>query len=59
MEGQKLIKIKQASEMLGVSENTLRSWAKRGVLRAFQIRKGLHRRFRAEDIEKLKREFGI
>jgi excisionase family DNA binding protein len=55
----KLVKIKQVAQALGVSEETIRSWVRRGVLKAIQIRPGLHRRFNLSEIEELKRKFGI
>jgi len=49
-----LVSISQAAKELGVCNRTLKSWVKRGVLRAYRI--GLQRdhHFDVEDIEKLK-----
>jgi excisionase family DNA binding protein len=59
MEKKKLVKIHDVAKALGVSEETIRSWVKRGVIKAIQIKKGLHRRFNLEEIEKLKKEFNL
>ena len=50
----KLLKIRQAAEMLGVNPETLRRWDKEGLLKAVRIgiRRGIgDRRYRIEDIE--------
>jgi len=59
MEKKKLVKIKDVAQALGVSEGTIRSWVKRGVLKAIQIRPGLHRRFDLSEIEEIKKKFNI
>jgi excisionase family DNA binding protein len=59
MKERKLVKIRDVARALGVNEETIRSWIKRGVIKAIQLRKGLHRRFELEEIEKLKKEFNL
>jgi excisionase family DNA binding protein len=45
-----LMQVRQAARALGVSENTIRRWEQRGLLRAVRLPSGV-RRFRPEDIE--------
>ena len=52
MEG-KYIKIKEASEMLGVSKLTLRNWDKAGKLLASRHPISNYRVYKTEDIEKI------
>jgi hypothetical protein len=44
-----LMQVRVAARELGVSENTLRRWEQRGLLRAVRLPSGV-RRFRLEDI---------
>jgi excisionase family DNA binding protein len=53
MEKQKLLSISKAAKKLGVSQSTIRSWHKKGILRALQPFKGAWRRFSEEEVEKL------
>ncbi len=55
----KLVKISAVAQAFGVSPDTIRSWIKRGVIKAIQIKPGLHRRFDLSEIEKIKKEFNI
>lgn len=54
----KLLRIKEAAELLGVNPATLRKWDKEGKLPAIKISKRGDRRYKKEDIvqflEKLK-----
>jgi excisionase family DNA binding protein len=59
MEKRRLVKIQDVARALGVNTETIRSWVKRGVIKAIQIRPGLHRRFDLSEIEKLKKEFNL
>jgi|YNPMSStandDraft_2_1061718.scaffolds.fasta_scaffold02620_4 excisionase family DNA binding protein len=59
MERRRLVKIQDVARALGVNTETIRSWVKRGVIKAIQIRPGLHRRFDLSEIEKLKKEFNL
>jgi excisionase family DNA binding protein len=45
-----LMQVRQTARALGVSENTIRRWEDRGLLRAVRLPSGV-RRFRPEDIE--------
>jgi excisionase family DNA binding protein len=45
--------ITQAAQMLGVHQNTLRAWVDKGLVPALRLPSG-HRRFTAEQIEKIK-----
>lgn len=48
-----LMQVRSAARELGVSENTLRRWEARGLLRAVRLPSGV-RRFRPEDIAALR-----
>jgi len=48
-----LMQVRMAARELGVSENTLRRWEERGLLRAVRLPSGV-RRFRPEDIAALR-----
>ena len=45
-----LMQVRQTARALGVSENTIRRWEDRGLLRAVRLPSGV-RRFRPEDVE--------
>ncbi len=47
----KLLRIKEAAEMLGISTATLRKWDKEGKLKAVRISPRGDRRYRKEDVE--------
>lgn len=49
----KLLKIREAAEMLGVNPETLRRWDRDGKLVAVKIGSRGHRRYKKEEIEKL------
>jgi excisionase family DNA binding protein len=49
----KLLKIRQAAEMLGVNPETLRRWDKSGKLKAIIISERGDRRYKRDDIERL------
>lgn len=48
----KLLKIREAAEILNVNPETLRRWDRSGKLKAIIISKRGDRRYRKEDIEK-------
>ncbi len=48
----RLIKIREAAEMLGVNPETLRRWDREGKLKAIIISKRGDRRYKQEDIER-------
>lgn len=50
---QKLLKIREAAEMLNVNPETLRRWDREGRLVAIKISKRGDRRYREEEILKL------
>jgi len=50
---EKLIKLKEAAEILSVHPNTLRLWDKKGILTAVRIGERKIRRYRVRDIEKI------
>jgi excisionase family DNA binding protein len=47
--------VRAAAEALGVHENTLRRWERKGLIRAIKLPTGV-RRFRREDVERLRKE---
>lgn len=48
----RLLKIKEAAELLGVNPETLRRWDRSGKLKAVVISTRGDRRYKKEDIEK-------
>lgn len=48
----KLLRIKEAAELLGVNPATLRKWDKEGRLPAIKISKRGDRRYKMDDIDK-------
>ncbi len=50
---QKLLKIREAAEMLGINPETLRRWDNQGRLRAVRIGKRKDRRYKLEDLQKI------
>jgi excisionase family DNA binding protein len=53
-----LLNVKQTAERLGVHPNTVRAWAKDGVLKSARVPGSRFHRFDARDVERLKREKG-
>lgn len=51
-----VLNVRQAASMLAVSENTIRSWSDKGVLRGFRLPGSGFRRFPREEVERLRRE---
>jgi len=49
----KLLRIREAAEMVGVNPETLRRWDNEGRLLAVRIGKRKDRRYKLEDIQKL------
>lgn len=49
----KLLKIKEAAEILGVNPETLRRWDNEGRLSAVRLGKRQDRRYKMEDIQKI------
>lgn len=54
----KLLTISQAAGRLGVSANTLRAWADKGLIRMVRLPSG-YRRFTETEIAEKRREMGI
>lgn len=50
---QKLLKIREAAEMLGINPETLRRWDNQGRLQAVRIGKRKDRRYKLEDLQKI------
>jgi excisionase family DNA binding protein len=48
----KLLRIREAAEVLGVNPETLRRWDRQGRFKAIRIGKRGDRRYRKDDIEK-------
>ena len=55
---ERLLTINEAARRLGVHQNTLRSWADKGLVRHVKLPSG-HRRFTATEVERLRREMGL
>ena len=49
----KLLRLKDAAELLGVNPETLRRWDNDGRLKAIRIGKRQDRRYKREDLEKI------
>lgn len=49
----KLLRIKEAAEMLGVNPETLRRWDNQGRLQAVRMGKRKDRRYKVEDLQKI------
>src|ERR1051326_253394 len=49
----------EAAELLGVSEASIRRWSDRGVLRGRRVGARRERRFRVEDVRRLKPARGV
>lgn len=49
----KLIKIREAAELLGINPETLRRWDNEGRLKAVRIGKRKDRRYKLSDIQKI------
>jgi excisionase family DNA binding protein len=51
-----LMQVRQTARTLGVSENTVRRWAERGLLTAVRLPGSGVRRFRPDEVEGLRRQ---
>jgi excisionase family DNA binding protein len=49
----KLLRIKEAAELLGENPETLRCWDNKGRLKAVRIGKRQDRRYKIEDLQKI------
>jgi excisionase family DNA binding protein len=54
--GPSLMTVGQTAKQLGVHENTVRNWEKRGVLKAYRLPGSGHRRFDAYQVDQMKKE---
>ncbi len=57
-EAERLLTISQAARRLGVHQNTLRTWADKGLVRHVKLPSG-YRRFMVAEIDRLRREMGL
>ncbi len=48
----KLLRLKEAADMLGVNPETLRRWDNDGILKAIRVGNRGDRRYKVEEIEK-------
>lgn len=55
---ERLLSVSEAARELGVSETTIRRWADEGILRTIRLPTG-GRRFRRDEIERMKRAMGL
>ena len=51
-----MLTVGEACQLLHVHSNTLRRWSAKGLIRAYRVGPGAHRRFRREDVQALLRE---
>jgi excisionase family DNA binding protein len=56
MATKEFLTVRETAQQLGVHENTVRNWETRGVLNALKLPGSGFRRFRREDIERMRRE---
>jgi excisionase family DNA binding protein len=54
----KLLTISTAAKRLGISQGTLRGYAEKGIVPVITLPSG-HRRFKPEDIQRLRAEWGL
>ena len=54
----RLVNISEAAKRLGVSVGTLRAYADKGDVPVVKLPSG-HRRFRVEDIDRVRRDMGL
>jgi excisionase family DNA binding protein len=51
-----MLSVRETAKRLGVHENTVRNWQERGLIRAARLPGSGYRRFRLEDVERMRRE---
>lgn len=56
MATRELLNVRDTARALGVHENTVRNWEKRGILRAVRLPGSGYRRFSVQDVERLRTE---
>lgn len=57
-ENPKLLTISTVAKRLGISQGTLRIYADKGIILVITLPRG-HRRFKPQDVERLRQEWGI
>lgn len=50
------LSVREAARRLGVHENTVRNWSKSGLLEAVRLPETRYRRFRADDVDRLRHD---
>lgn len=50
------LSVRETARLLGVHENTVRNWHKRGILKAIRLPGSGYRRFSRSQIERMRRE---
>jgi excisionase family DNA binding protein len=53
-----MLTMREACELLNIHSNTLRKWSRQGIVKAYRVGPGGHRRFRASDLIALLSEQG-
>jgi len=53
-----MLTVKEAARELGVHEQTIRSWARKGILKALRLPGSGHRRFAVDEVQRAKRLMG-
>jgi excisionase family DNA binding protein len=56
MPTQEFLNVRQAAQEMGVHENTIRNWERRGLLHGIRLPGSGFRRFPREEIERMRRE---
>lgn len=51
-----ILSVRETAQRLGVHENTVRNWEKRGLIRAMRLPGSGFRRFEVEEVERLRKE---
>ena len=51
-----MLSVRETARRLGVHENTVRNWQKRGLIRAVRLPGSGYRRFSIEDVERMREE---
>ena len=51
-----MLNVRETARRLGVHENTVRNWQKRGLIRAVRLPGTGYRRFSIEDVERMREE---
>ena len=54
--GTQMLNVRETAEALGVHENTIRNWERKGILKAIRLPGSNFRRFPREDVERMRAE---